>query len=37
LAAQSGRIGMRMGSVALQGEGQQNFLCSYLAARSWSA
>jgi divalent metal cation (Fe/Co/Zn/Cd) transporter len=26
------RIGQRMGSVALQGEGQQNLLCSYLAA-----
>jgi SAM-dependent methyltransferase len=26
------RIGHRMGSVALQGEGQQNLLCSYLAA-----
>ena len=26
------RIGGRMGSVALQGEGQQNLLCSYLAA-----
>lgn len=26
------RIGERMGSVALQGEGQQNLLCSYLAA-----
>ena len=31
------RIGERMGSVALQGEGQQNLLCSYLAARCWSA
>jgi divalent metal cation (Fe/Co/Zn/Cd) transporter len=26
------RLGERMGSVALQGEGQQNLLCSYLAA-----
>lgn len=26
------RIGERMGSVALQGEGQQNLLCAYLAA-----
>ena len=26
------RIGERMGSVALQGEGQQNLLCSYLSA-----
>ncbi len=26
------KIGERMGSVALQGEGQQNLLCSYLAA-----
>ncbi len=26
------RIGARMGSVALQGEGQQNLLCSYLSA-----
>ncbi len=26
------RLGERMGSVALRGEGQQNLLCSYLAA-----